>query len=279
MSHFGRLIETSLPVYPVLCLEFLSTFTCDIQATDYGRAGYVTYRLGGVFHACSFLQFARDLGLYTQAEIEDPLLPTHLQTARVIEDDDFVAADFWAEVGQGAYAAELTVSRLRDPLYRFLARLIIGYLQFRPTADKLNRRDLYLLWCFQHGHPLAFARILAAQLLTRGGLLRGSSPIIGGHLVTALAQAHGVDLSGLTCLPSRPLTATVMRTIRFIRRDGDVLALPEVAAPPPAGADAPEAAAPDVPSPPPPTAPRVTIGQVSEQLSRVQADKRSYEAS
>ena len=47
--------------------------------------------------------------------------------------------------------------------------------------------------------------------------------------------------------------------------------LTSVVAPAPAGEDVPEAAVPDAPPPPPP-APRATIGQVSKQLGRVQAD-------
>ncbi|KAL4582841.1 hypothetical protein LXL04_007402 [Taraxacum kok-saghyz] len=101
---FGSLIRASVPTYPVLGYEFLGTLR---------------------------VRFAVAMGIYTQAEIEEPEFVFRLCTGLIGIILYFAAAQFWPIVGSGALPREMRVSSLRDPRHRFLQKLITSFLQHR----------------------------------------------------------------------------------------------------------------------------------------------------
>ena len=74
-------------------------------------------------------------------------------------------------------------------------RMIITHIQHRTEASKLNLQDLFFLWCFVRRRPLNLPRILLLQLCRRGALVRATSPIHSGHLITVLARSYNINLS------------------------------------------------------------------------------------
>ena len=242
---FTRLVRSRDQVFPVLCYEFFSTAFMDLESPDYGSDTYISFRLGGVSRSCSLLEFAHRLGLYTETEIADPRLLPYLQSATTFSNADFDLPTFWPQVANGVYHSEVPVSSLRDPVLRFLLRLvmsfylimylfftflyidrlltrrlIISHIQLRREVDKINRMDLFFLWCFFNHRPLNIAHILASQLSRRGYAARRDSPILGGHLVTKLARSFGVDTTGLDVRPCRLFARASFQSNRLVHKVG-----------------------------------------------------------
>ena len=85
---FTRLVRSRDQVFPLLCYEILRTVFMDLDSPDYGSDTYISFRLGGVSRSCSLLEFAHRLGLYTQMDIADPRLLSHLQSASTFSNAD-----------------------------------------------------------------------------------------------------------------------------------------------------------------------------------------------
>ena len=122
---FGQLISIAEPSYPVLNLEFFASLDVDLQATNYGHARYMSFRLGGERRYCSLYTFVHLLGLYPAPQATSFAFQQHLSTGLVAHSDDFHPETFWPTIAEGNYHSEVVVSSVRSTPHRFLARYIL----------------------------------------------------------------------------------------------------------------------------------------------------------
>jgi len=69
----------------------------------------------------SVAEFSLRMGLYTESELQTELFDG-LHDFR----NDFEKAWFWEELASGPYARTAKATKLRDPLHRFIHRVLVG---------------------------------------------------------------------------------------------------------------------------------------------------------
>ncbi|KAL8210906.1 hypothetical protein R6Q57_005343 [Mikania cordata] len=123
-------------------VEFLSTFT---------------YRPGGV------AEFAVISGLYWEPETVTPLY-----TAGITEIDDATLCAWWPLIADDPFAGtKARVSRIRDPLIRYMHRLIATLIAGRGRSREwCTLHDLFYLYCLITGRTCQLARCLAECFAT-----------------------------------------------------------------------------------------------------------------
>ena len=133
------------------------------------------------------------------------------------------------------------------------------------------------MWVFITGRHLNLPLVLATQLSRRGGDRRPRSPILGTHLITALAQSYGVPLGTLQSVAPHRLAPQHMKNSGVVHKVGNRWVVGPAPPAPDAGDDAGAAAAaaapqprmprvraprgppaPEVPHPPPPPVDQLT---------------------
>ena len=183
----------------------------------------ISFRLFGHYYRLSMEQFAVCLGLYTEDEVRQPLY-----TEAVYHTAKDVLQQWWTVIGDGRHAdASTKATAIRDPMYRYLHRLIAGtILGRRQGTDHCNLRDVFYLRCLLTGRHCNLARCFAeyvAGYVTRQG--RGS--LMGGSYVTRIAHyfGHQTDIAELQLPPVHPkrvdiVSARGMGLVRRFKRRG-----------------------------------------------------------
>ncbi|KAL8236819.1 hypothetical protein R6Q59_017900 [Mikania micrantha] len=130
---WSRLFEmTYAPRYRLITVEFLLTFRYRPRPPDFqpqpGQAQHaeVSFRLCGVAYHLSLAEFGSVLGLYTEKETHMPIYTTAIHTA----DDDVVSA-WWLRIGDDAFVRSARVTRIRDPLIRFVRKTNFCFMKYR----------------------------------------------------------------------------------------------------------------------------------------------------
>ncbi|KAD3068671.1 hypothetical protein E3N88_36551 [Mikania micrantha] len=193
-TPWSRLFEmTYAPQYRLITVEFLSTFRYRPQAPDFqpqpGQAqpAEVSFRLCGAVYHLSLAEFGSVLGLYTEEETHMPIYTTAIHTA-----DDAVVSAWWPRIGDDAFVRSARVTRIRDPLIRYLHRCIASSVTGRGMSQEwCTSQDLFFLYCILSGRPCNLARCLAEYFSTyyhrqERGL------IFGGVYVTRIARFNGL---------------------------------------------------------------------------------------
>ncbi|GJX46216.1 hypothetical protein Tco_0271406 [Tanacetum coccineum] len=107
--HWMRAFDINEPIYTELCQEFNSTYEFDevIPDDELMTKKVIKFRLCGRAHPLSVLDFARRLGLYTSAEIQDDGFDTSF-LGGLRNDNHFNANQYWLSISS---EEELLLSR------------------------------------------------------------------------------------------------------------------------------------------------------------------------
>ncbi|KAL8265084.1 hypothetical protein R6Q59_023214 [Mikania micrantha] len=143
-TPWTRLFEMCYaPQYRLITVEFLSTFIYRPVDPDFQPQldqpqppEEISFRLCGESYDMSMREFAIVSGLYTEDETHMPIYTTTISTA----DDDVVSA-WWPRIGDEPFVRAARVTRIRDPLIRYLHRCI---------ASSITGRGMSQEWCTSH---------------------------------------------------------------------------------------------------------------------------------
>ncbi|KAL8204993.1 hypothetical protein R6Q57_010616 [Mikania cordata] len=141
------------PSYREVVVEFLSTFTYRPR----GVPEIVFYMLRQR-HEMSLVEFAVVSGLYWEPETITPLY-----TAGITDIDDATLRAWWPLIADDPFVGtKARVSRIRDPLIRYMHRLIATSIAGRGRSREwCTLQDLFYLYCLITGRTCQLARCLA----------------------------------------------------------------------------------------------------------------------
>ncbi|KAJ0845210.1 hypothetical protein HanRHA438_Chr15g0711021 [Helianthus annuus] len=124
-------------------LEFYSTFVFNSRCDPFDNDG-VEFRCGGTKYSISMAQFGSIVGLYAE---EDAGNEENTGGLRELPENERQAT--WAQIGEGHYNPSSTKNtRLRDPLYRYIHRVLTYSLSQRHDSSGIvGLRDLIVLHC------------------------------------------------------------------------------------------------------------------------------------
>ncbi|KAL8223930.1 hypothetical protein R6Q57_019405 [Mikania cordata] len=166
-TPWSRLFEmTFAPQYRLITVEFLSTFVFTPHAADQAQADQqqpeVSFRLCGLAYAMFLAEFGNALGLYTEEELQMPIYTSAIHTA-----DDAVVSAWWPRIGDEPFVRAARVTRIRDPLIRYLHRVIASSITGRGMSQEwCTSQDLFFLYCILSRRSCNVARCLAEYFST-----------------------------------------------------------------------------------------------------------------
>ncbi|KAD6794448.1 hypothetical protein E3N88_05344 [Mikania micrantha] len=157
-----RMMEMGgLPAYREIVLEFLSTFEFHppqaggVEALEQLRA--VSFTLCGQDVEMSLTQWGIATGFYTRDGVTTPLF---LDAS--LEEDEAVLIDWWPVIGDDPFVNKAPVSRIRDPLHRYLHRCIACTITGRRLSQEwVTQKDLFFMYCLITGRSCNLAWLLA----------------------------------------------------------------------------------------------------------------------
>ncbi|KAL8226980.1 hypothetical protein R6Q57_016812 [Mikania cordata] len=131
-------VMTYAPQYRLIAVKFLSTFVYRPHGPDFQpQAGLqqseISFRLCGAPYHLSLAEFRSVLGLYTEEETQMSIYTTTIHTA-----DDAIVSAWWPRIGDEPFVRAARVTRIRDPLIRYLHRCI---------ASSVTGRGMSQEWC------------------------------------------------------------------------------------------------------------------------------------
>ncbi|KAL8192871.1 hypothetical protein R6Q57_027319 [Mikania cordata] len=164
---------TYAPQYRLITVEFLSTFVYRPHGPDFQpQAGpqqtEISFRLCGAPYHLSLAEFGSVLGLYTEEKTQMPIYTTIIHTV-----DDVVVSAWWPRIGDEPFVRAARVTRIRDPLIRYLHRCI---------ASSVTGRDMSQEWCTSQDlfFFVLFIELETVQLCTvPGGVFQHILPPAG----------------------------------------------------------------------------------------------------
>ncbi|KAL8216770.1 hypothetical protein R6Q57_023607 [Mikania cordata] len=170
------------PSYREVVVEFLSTFT-------YRPGGLpeIVFSMFRQRNEMSLAEFAIISALYSEPETVTPLY-----TAGITEIDDATLRAWWPLIADDPFAGtKARVSRIRDPLIRYMHRLIATSIAGHGRSREwCTLQDLFYLYCLVTGHTCQLARCLAENFVTYyQQQQRGAT--YGGAYITIIGRALG----------------------------------------------------------------------------------------
>ncbi|KAL8226877.1 hypothetical protein R6Q57_016709 [Mikania cordata] len=84
----------------------------------------------------SLAEFGNALGLYTEEELTLPIYTSAIHTA-----DDAVVSAWWPRIGDEPFVRAAWVTRIRDPLIRYLHRVIASSISGRLCTGSFRQTD------------------------------------------------------------------------------------------------------------------------------------------
>ncbi|KAJ0680757.1 hypothetical protein HanPI659440_Chr16g0627931 [Helianthus annuus] len=167
-------------------MEFYSTFIFNSRCDPFDHDA-VTFRCGGTTFTTSMAQFGAIIGLYSEEESGNE---ENTGGLRDLDATERQAA--WAQIGEGIYNPSSTKNtKLRDPLYRYIHRLLTYSLNQRhDSSGVVGLKDLVVLHCIHNQKPLDVPYLLLRNMhLNR--LAHAPTPIFfGGWGVPSFQAFH-----------------------------------------------------------------------------------------
>ncbi|GJY73052.1 hypothetical protein Tco_0477483 [Tanacetum coccineum] len=193
-----RTFDINEPIYTELCHEFYATFQFDEAVADdeLMTKKAIKFRLHGKAYAMSILDFAKRLGLYTDAEIQEYGFETYF-IGGLRNDDDFSTDQYWLNISNGE---TLTLT---------------------TCYDKVQKNELWLLSMFEANHQNGYANVtwLISKWMKKKGVgTQRESLIYCGWFVTRIAKRLSIlsddVLNGLSS-PTycRTMDANILREL------------------------------------------------------------------
>ncbi|KAL8232916.1 hypothetical protein R6Q57_002694 [Mikania cordata] len=134
----------------------------DYQPQSGPQPSEISFRLCGFAYELSLVDFGCALGLYTEQELTMPIYTTAIHTA-----DDAVVSAWWPRIGDEPFVRAFRVTRIRDPLIRYLHRFIASFVTGCGMSQEwFTYQDLFFLYCILSGRPCNLARCLAEYFIT-----------------------------------------------------------------------------------------------------------------
>ncbi|MFS8024473.1 hypothetical protein Hanom_Chr16g01463661 [Helianthus anomalus] len=193
-----------MPQYLELTMEFDSTFIYR-HPGGFDEPDVVSFALGKQVFNMSLIQFAEATGFYSAEEVvSDEFRGLLRQVVRdeseacVLKED---LARFWHTIAISPFSNNLVASDIRDPVYRFVHKILASTLIGKHEGDKVNQHSLFCLMCMVERRPANLASILAWSL-ARPKKWGGTARLYGGSYITMLAANLGV----FTDFPAEKMT-------------------------------------------------------------------------
>ncbi|KAL8226537.1 hypothetical protein R6Q57_016369 [Mikania cordata] len=176
---------------------FEMTFAPHPRAADQPQADpgqpEVSFRLCGDAYAMSLAEFGNALGLYTEEELTMPIYTSAIHTA-----DDAVVSAWWPRIGDEPFVRAARVTRIRDPLIRYLHRVIASpcnvarcLAEYFSTYYHHQERGLIFggVYVTRLARANALIDVEPAGMRTLAASSTGLATSEGGHLATVAAPA------------------------------------------------------------------------------------------
>ncbi|MFS7910518.1 hypothetical protein Hanom_Chr02g00107261 [Helianthus anomalus] len=192
--RWRRLLDERRAYHHELVLEFHATFR--LHHVRLAEPAAVSFALGRRTHILSIAQFAFNVGLYTLEETTQPIFTESLMGWTDAELHQCVTTTqltaFWSTIGDGAWMSGIPASQIRDPVIRFLHRILAcTVLSRHMSLEKVTYHDLFALYCMVEGQEANFAVLLLHAFDRARG--RGTdSRICMGSYISVLAESLGV---------------------------------------------------------------------------------------
>ncbi|KAJ9542216.1 hypothetical protein OSB04_028722 [Centaurea solstitialis] len=148
-NDWEKALKTHEPIYYELVLEFLATFSFDVEAYEEDRLEdpCIRFRLLGEWYGIILPRFGVLLGFFTAAQSRSGYFSHYFLTGACEPSAEFVGADFWATIGSGPYLQSNTKESsitLRE--HRLLHRMLVHSFAYRKAIkEKVPEGDLWLL--------------------------------------------------------------------------------------------------------------------------------------
>ena len=134
------------------------------------------------------------MGLYTEAETSEPIFTDSYRAVSVqrgyVGIASSVLKNWWPTIGFYEYTSQTGSSGIRDPLHRYLHRVIATTILARyESIEKVTLDDLLILYCLLHPAEGNVAYFLLRSLARKR---TGAARICQGAYVTMIASALGI---------------------------------------------------------------------------------------
>ncbi|KAD5802902.1 hypothetical protein E3N88_14262 [Mikania micrantha] len=167
-------LDCRWPQYMELTVEFHSTFRQMSGSFDDPAA--VSFALGRRTFSMSIPQFAIATGFYTDEQVRAPEFAQSLR-AVVREPSDLGITErqleeFWSSIADGPFTSAIIESSIRDPLIRYVHRMVsCTLIGRRAGVEKCNQLDLLCMYSMISRRPANLACILLSSFarIRRGG--------------------------------------------------------------------------------------------------------------
>ncbi|KAJ0670729.1 hypothetical protein HanOQP8_Chr13g0477831 [Helianthus annuus] len=146
---FRMVLDCDAPQYYELTLEFHSTFQYRYPG-GFDEPDVVSFVLGKRILNMTLPQFAEATGFYSCQEVESEEFRGLLRQVVKERHDYWVLkkelARFWCTIAISPFSNNMVASDIRDPLYRFVHKILAATLIGRHEGDnKVNQHNLF---CF-----------------------------------------------------------------------------------------------------------------------------------
>ncbi|KAJ9543928.1 hypothetical protein OSB04_023635 [Centaurea solstitialis] len=185
-DHFGVLrfvsndwekaLKTHEPIYYELVLEFLATFSFDVEAYEEDRID------GPCIRFCLLMSRSEYFSHYFLTGACEPSA-------------EFVGADFWATIGSGPYLqSNNKESSITLPEHRLLYRMLVHSFAYRRAIkEKVPEGDLWLLSRLVNRNAITNLSYVMAKMFQNAGKVhdKAGTGLCGGHFITVIAEKLG----------------------------------------------------------------------------------------
>ncbi|KAJ9544063.1 hypothetical protein OSB04_023770 [Centaurea solstitialis] len=206
-DHFGVLrfvsndwekaLKTHEPIYYELVLEFLATFSLDVEAYEEDRfdGPCIRFRLLGECYGITLPRFGMLLGFFTAAQSRSEYFSHYFLTGACEPSAEFVGTDFWATIESGPYLQSNTKeSSITLPEHRLLHRMLVHSFAYRKAIkEKVPEGDLWLLSRLVNRNAITNLSYVMAKMFQNAGKVhdKAGTGLCGGHFITVIAEKLG----------------------------------------------------------------------------------------
>ncbi|GJQ94834.1 hypothetical protein Tco_0005973 [Tanacetum coccineum] len=141
-TYYGKVVAEKLnfnineQIYAELCHEFYSTYEFDVvcASDELQTKKIIKFRLGGRTHSLTLLEFARRLGLYQAAELDEDGFNVYFEGGSR-SDENVNAQEYWLSISreENLSLSRSHASTIRNPILRVMHKMITYGLCQRMT--------------------------------------------------------------------------------------------------------------------------------------------------
>ncbi|KAJ9535842.1 hypothetical protein OSB04_un001007 [Centaurea solstitialis] len=196
-NDWEKALKTHEPIYYELVLEFLATFSFDVEAYDEDRfdGPCVRFRLLGERYGVTLPRFGVLLGLFTAAQSRSEYFYHYFLTGACEPSAEFSGAEFWATIGAGPYLQSNTKeSSIILPEHRLLHRMLVHSFAYRRAMkEKVPEGDLWLLSRLVDRNAITNLSFVMAKMFQNIVKVhdKAGTGLCGGHFITVIAEKLG----------------------------------------------------------------------------------------